>query len=79
MFFTKCAMLIALLGLLGAAGHIILGFQYAQMEIPQQIAAGVSSAKNFDRGSYMLIFSFALGTLAEISTNIRKSVPKDAP
>ncbi len=72
MFFTKCAMVIAVLGLLGAAGQIVLGFQYAQMDIKQQIAAGVSSAKHFDRGSYMLLFSFALGTLAEISFNIRK-------
>lgn len=79
MVFTKCAMVVAVLGLIGAAGQIYMGFEYVQMTMEQQAAAGVSSARHFDRGSYMLVFSFALGTLAEISTNIRSSVRKDAP
>lgn len=76
MFFTKCAMVIAVLGLLGAVGQIYLGFQYVNMDMQQQVAAGVSSAKHFDRGSNMLLFSFALGTVAEISFNIRKYLDK---
>lgn len=76
MFFTKCAMVVAVLGLIGAAGQIYMGVEYVQMTLDQQVKAGVSSAKNFDRGGYMLIFSFALGTLAEISANIRKSASR---
>jgi phage tail tape-measure protein len=76
MFFTKCAMVIAVLGLIGAAGQIYLGFSLLQMDSQQQAAAGISSGKHFDRGGYMLLFSFALGTLAEISFNIRKGVDK---
>ncbi|MCZ7975028.1 MULTISPECIES: hypothetical protein [Agrobacterium] len=77
MFFTRCAFVVAVLGLVGSAAQIAMGFQYAQLDLQQQAAAGISSAKHFDRGFYGLLFSFALGTVAEISFNIRKSVPKD--
>ncbi|HWV31045.1 MULTISPECIES: hypothetical protein [Agrobacterium] len=76
MFFTKCAAFVAIMGVIGAAGQIYIGFGYAQMSIEQQVAAGVSSAKHFDRGAYMLLFSFALGTLVEISFNIRNLARK---
>ncbi|KQR32500.1 hypothetical protein ASF91_13270 [Rhizobium sp. Leaf155] len=69
-------MVIAVLGLIGAAGQIALGFQYVQMDMQQQVAAGVSSAKHFDRGAYMLLFCFALGTVAEVSFNIKKHLDK---
>jgi hypothetical protein len=78
MFFTKCAGVIAILGLLGSLAQIAIGFQYAQMGLEEQARAGVSSAKHFDRGFYGLIFCFALGTLVEISFNIRKIVRKDS-
>lgn len=77
-FFTKCARIVAILGLLGAIAQIAMGFQYAQMGLEEQAKAGLSSAKHFDRGAYMLLFSFALGTLVEISFNIRKAITKDA-
>lgn len=78
MFFTKCARIVAILGLLGAIAQIAMGFQYAQIGLEEQAKAGLSSAKHFDRGAYMLLFSFALGTLVEISFNIRKAITKDA-
>ncbi|UHS56020.1 hypothetical protein [Agrobacterium vaccinii] len=77
MFFTKCARVVAILGLLGSLAQIAMGFQYAQIGLEEQVRAGISSAKNFDRGFYGLIFSFALGTLVEISLNIHKNVRKD--
>ncbi|WP_421423465.1 hypothetical protein [Agrobacterium rosae] len=76
MFFTKCAMVVAVLALLGSVAQIAMGFNYAQIGLEEQARAGISSAKHFDRGGYMLLFSFALGTLAEISRNIKRLLDK---
>ncbi len=76
MIFSKLARIVAWLALVLGAFQVVIGLGVGTGFLgPSALplfAPGPSSGKVIDRGTYILIFAIALGTLAEISFNVRR-------
>ncbi|MBB3562351.1 putative membrane protein [Rhizobium sp. BK512] len=79
MIFTNLARIVAWLALVLGASQILIGFGIANevfgpyKEALARYAPGAANAgKVIDRGFYAVLFAVALGTLAEISFNLRR-------
>jgi hypothetical protein len=76
MFFTAIARIIAILAFITGLFQLVMGVGIATdvigpYEWALQRYGANSSGEMIDRGIYITIFAAALGTLAEISRNIR--------
>ena len=74
MFFTKFARILAIVALVLGLLVLLLGVSavtFGQWG-PDEVARYGSPWKNIDRGIYTILFAVALGTLAEISFQIKR-------
>lgn len=79
MFFTKLARIVAFIALILGAFQIAVGFAIAndmlgpkQAAIARYLPTSTTVGEAIDKGTYIVIFAIALGTLAEIGAHVRR-------
>jgi len=79
MFFTKTARIIAIVAIVFGLFRILMGFSVANIEPKEErefarahFIGSKSPGQAIDSGVYTILFAIALGTLAEMSFQIRR-------